>query len=446
MRPLYHYAPAANWLSDPNGLVHHRGEWHLFYQYNPFGEDWGHMSWGHAVSPDLAQWQELEPALLEADGTMIYSGSAVIDRANSGGFGDDAMVAIYTGARNAPTPELPSHQFQCLASSEDDGRHWTKFPGNPVIDRNVADFRDPNVFWHTATGRWIMTVVLSDVNRALIYGSTDLKDWHELSDIPTSGAPGHLWECPLLIELPVEGSGERRWLFKVDVFSGAPGSGALYLTGQFDGTRFTADGPWQLADHGSDFYAAIAWHEPRDAQGRPCWIGWMGNHAHQKHLPPQGWRGAMSLPRRMALRREGAAYRLVQAIEPAIAARFATPAGLSLGLDVRTIPSAVRLTIPGATDPWMIEIVGEEGRLLLLSRDGDTLKLQRKDPVTSVLDLASEVVLGANEPIELWLDTGSIEVLGDSGAMSLTLQHRLGGATVAVRCDRNLAVAMTTLD
>jgi sucrose-6-phosphate hydrolase SacC (GH32 family) len=440
MRPLTHYAPAANWLSDPNGLVHHRGEWHLFYQYNPFAEDWGHMSWGHAVSPDLAHWQELDPALLEADGTMIYSGSAVIDHSNSAGFGKDAMVAIYTGAIHEP-----EHQFQCLAASIDNGRHWTKFDGNPVIDRGLADFRDPNVFWHAPSGRWIMVVVLSAENRALIYGSADLKQWQELSEIPTSGTPGHLWECPLLIELPVEGADECRWLFKVDVFSGVPGSGAIYLTGRFDGTRFTADGPWQLADHGSDFYAAIAWHEPRDVQGRPCWIGWMGNHAHQKHLPPQGWRGAMSLPRRMALRRDGAAWRMVQEIEPAVAALFGALTPLSLDLDARPVPSAARITIPGGTDPWMIEIAGEAGRLLLLSRDGGSLRVQRKDPVTPALDVAREVALGADGAIDLWLDTGSIELVGDRGAMSLTLQHRLGGAQVALRCDRNMAVAMAGL-
>lgn len=440
MRPYYHYAPAANWLSDPNGLVHHRGEWHLFYQYNPFGEDWGHMSWGHAVSPDLAQWQELPPALIEADGTMIFSGSAVIDHADSAGFGHDAMVAIYTGASDAPP-----HQFQCLASSIDDGRHWTKYAGNPVIDRGLADFRDPNVFWHEATGRWIMVVVLSDENRALIYGSADLKDWQELSEIPTSGAPGHLWECPLLIALPVEGTIERRWLFKVDVFSGAPGSGAMYLTGQFDGIRFTADGPWRLVDHGSDFYATIAWHEPRDMQGRPCWIGWMGNHAHQKHLPLQGWRGAMSMPRRIALRPDGDGWQLVQHVEPSVAARFGGSQALPLGPDARAIPSAARLSIPAAPQGWTITITGEGDRHLLLTRKGTTLVVERRDPVTPVLDLACEATLEPGGDIALWLDTGSIEVLGADGAMALTLQHRLGGASVAVRCDRALTVAVGTL-
>lgn len=148
MRPLYHYAPAANWLSDPNGLVWQDGEWHLFYQYNPFGEDWGHMSWGHAVSRDLVTWQELPVALAEEDGTMIFSGSAVIDHQGSAGFGKGAMVAVYTGARTDR-----AHQFQSIAASTDRGRTFTKFTGNPVLDLQMADFRDPNVFWHGPSGR-----------------------------------------------------------------------------------------------------------------------------------------------------------------------------------------------------------------------------------------------------------------------------------------------------
>ena len=306
MRPHYHYAAAANWLSDPNGLVFAQGEWHLFYQYNPQGEEWGHMSWGHAVSRDLAAWQELPVAIAETPRDLIFSGSAVTDAEGVAGFGKDALIAFYTAA----AAQGPAHQSQAVAYSTDRGRSWTHYAGNPVIDLGLADFRDPNVFWHHGTQRWIMVVVLSAENRAVLYASRDLLHWDELSAISGTGAPGQVWECPLLIELPVEGTGESRWLFKVDVLHGGPGSGAIYQTGTFDGIRFHPDGPakaprWLLADHGSDFYAAVAWHEPRDEQGRPVWIGWMGNHAYQGQLPKQGWRGAMSLPRRLSLVRRG---------------------------------------------------------------------------------------------------------------------------------------------
>ena len=421
MRPRYHYAPAANWLSDPNGLVHHNGEWHLFYQYNPQGEDWGHMAWGHAVSRDLAQWEELEPALLEDDQHMIFSGSAVLDPQNLAGFGADAMIALYTDAAAGPPPV----QSQCLAASTDAGRTWAKYCGNPVLDRNLADFRDPNVFWHEPTQRWVMVVVLSAEQRAVLYCSRNLKDWDQLSYIETAGAPGEVWECPLLIELPVEGGTERRWLFKVDVLRGAPGSGALHQTGVFDGVRFIADGPaqaplWQVSDWGSDFYAAIAWHEPRDAAGRPVWIGWMGNHAYQGQLPKQGWRGAMSLPRRLSLRQMGAGYQLVQQVEPNAVAGVA-----SVEHGGATVPAVGRLSLPNG-DTWLA-LADSAGRILRIERRGTALFVSRRDPVTPALDTVQRMDDSEGDPLTIWLDHGSIELLSATGLLSITMQHRMAG-------------------
>lgn len=428
MRPSYHYTAAANWLSDPNGLVFRKGEWHLFYQYNPQGEDWGHMSWGHAVSPDLAHWQELPVALEEDAQYLIFSGSAVIDTANSAGFGIDAMVAIYTGAEQDEKPQ----QVQCLAHSTDLGRTWHKFAGNPVLDREMADFRDPNVFWHQGTQRWIMVVVLSNEQRALIYSSQDLKAWHEVSVIHGAGAPGEIWECPLLIELPIDGTDERRWIFKVDVLRGAPGSGALYQTGTFDGIRFVPDGPspgliWQVADMGQDFYAAIAWHEPRDAEGRPAWIGWMGNHAYQGRLPKQGWRGAMSLPRRLSLRRTGEGLALRQEAEPAAVAKVvkADPAATSL-------PIAARLDLPGSND-FALTLVDTEGRLLLIERQGCLLSMTRRDPVSAFLDCSHSMRIAGDAPLTLWLDHGSAELIAADGLLCATMQHRMAGPELTMR-------------
>ena len=430
MRPRYHYAPRANWLSDPNGLVHQAGEWHMAYQDNPDGEDWGHMAWGHAVSPDLAHWTELPPALVEEAGVMVYSGGAVIDHGNTAGFGADAMVAIWTGADHAA-----NRQAQCLAYSTDKGRHWTKYAGNPVLDEGMADFRDPCVFWHEPTARWIMVVVRSTENRAAIYASPDLKAWTWLSFIATDGAPGHLWECPLLIELPVESSDQRRWLFKVDVLSGAPGSGAMYRTGHFDGTHFVPEGPWHVADHGHDFYAAIAWEAPRDDAGRPTWIGWMGNHAVQKHLPKQGWRGAMSLPRRIGLRRGEGGYRLCQAVEPAVLARFGAETALKLGPEPVSLPAAAILTIAGDI---ALAIEDAAGRHCEISRTGDQVRVMRRDPVTPQLDAVATMT--APGLLTVLIDTGSIECLADSGAAALTLQHRLAGETWRIGADRAAVV------
>lgn len=409
MRPQFHYAPRANWLSDPNGLVHHAGEWHMCYQYNPHGEDWGHMAWGHAVSRDLVHWTELAPALVETDGVMVYSGSAVVDHRNSAGFGRDALVAIFTAADHAA-----GRQTQALAYSLDRGRSWTRHAGNPVLDESLADFRDPNVFWHEGTARWIMVVARSTENRAALYASPDLKRWDLLSLIDTDGAPGHLWECPLLIELPVEGETASRWMIKIDVLAGAPGSGALYRVGHFDGARFVPETGWQVVDHGRDFYAAIAWQRPRDAQGRPVWIGWMGNHAVQKHLPVQGWRGAMSVPRRIALRRVGKGFALVQRIEPAL--RAALPA---IEPD-RPCPGVTRLD----DGEFTIELGDDRGRRLTLSRIAGALAISRRDPATPELD--ADASMPVDGGLDVLLDHGSVEVLSHDGMSAMTMQHRLG--------------------
>ncbi len=240
-RPQFHFTPAKNWMNDPNGLVYYAGEYHLFYQYNPFGNTWGHMSWGHAVSPDMVHWQHLPLALPEADGVMIFSGSAVVDWNNTSGFGRNGqppMIAIYAGYRAAD-----NLQFQNIAYSNDKGRTWTKYAGNPVINLNSHDFRDPKVQWHEATHRWIMTVSLAADHKVQFYGSPNLKEWTLLSEFGPAGATSGVWECPDLFELPVQGTREKRWVLAVNMNPGsvAGGSGGQYFIGQFDGTRFAAD-------------------------------------------------------------------------------------------------------------------------------------------------------------------------------------------------------------
>ncbi len=202
-RPLYHFTPPRNWINDPNGCLFLDGEYHLFYQYNPEGDRWGHMSWGHAVSRDLVRWEHLPVALREEGGIMIFSGSSVYDAKNTSGLGrPDAppMVAVYTGHGH-------DKQTQNLASSVDDGRTWTKFPGNPVVDIGSKEFRDPKAFWHKPISRWVMATVLADRRQVRLWGSADLKRWEELSDFGPADATRGAWECPDLFEAPVEGGG-----------------------------------------------------------------------------------------------------------------------------------------------------------------------------------------------------------------------------------------------
>lgn len=241
-RPQYHFTPEKNWMNDPNGMVYYEGEYHLFYQYNPFGDRWGHMSWAHAVSPDMVHWKHLPLALPEADGVMSFSGSAVVDWKNTSGFGRDGkppMVAIYTGCR----ADSDGVQNECIAYSNDKGRTWTKYSGNPVIDSNSKDFRDPKVQWYEPTKSWIMTVSLSVEHKICFYGSPNLKNWTLLSKFGPAGATSGVWECPDLFELPVQGIREKRWVLAVNMNPGsvASGSGGQYFIGDFDGKKFTAD-------------------------------------------------------------------------------------------------------------------------------------------------------------------------------------------------------------
>lgn len=319
-RPQYHFTPAVNWMNDPNGLVYFNGEYHLFYQYNPFGDTWGHMSWGHAVSRDLATWTHLPVALAEADSIMIFSGSAVVDWNNTSGFGEDGrppMVAIYTGHHTSGR-----HQAQYIAYSNDSGRTWTKYDGNPVLDRGLRDFRDPKVFWHEPDEKWVMVVALPTEHKVQLYASDDLKQWTHLSDFGPAGATGGIWECPDLFALPVDGNpDDTRWVLQVDLNPGsiAGGSGGQYFIGRFDGEMFTPDEPVAVGDaharwvdYGADFYATVSWSDVPETNGDRLWVGWMNNWLYAGDIPTAPWRSAQSLPRRVTLRTLDSKIQLVQ--------------------------------------------------------------------------------------------------------------------------------------
>jgi fructan beta-fructosidase len=320
-RPGYHFTPRRNWINDPNGLLWFDGEYHLFYQYNPNGDVWGDIGWGHAVSTDLQHWEELPVALHADEHTMIFSGSAVIDTHNTSGFagpGETALVAIYTAARRNPG----GLQNQHIAYSTDRGRTWTKYAGNPVLDLGMAEFRDPKVQWYAPGGFWLMAVVLPELHRVAFYASSDLKSWRHLSDFGPAGATSGIWECPDLF--PVEWAGGTAWVLKVDVFDGhVSGSmGGQYFVGDFDGVRFTPY-PGQAprwSDYGADFYAALSWNGLPEGAG-PVWIAWMNNHRYAKDTPTLPWRGAMSQPRRLALRADAHGLLLVQEPLAQLAAR-----------------------------------------------------------------------------------------------------------------------------
>jgi fructan beta-fructosidase len=321
-RPAFHYAPQSNWMNDPNGLVYMDGEYHLFYQYNPYGHAWGPMHWGHAVSKDLHHWEELPIALYPDQLGSIFSGSAVFDKNNTSGLGtkeNPPLVAIYTyNHQFREHKSLPVGQSQALAYSVDKGRSWQKYAHNPVLTNDVErDFRDPKVFWFAAGNKWIMSLAVD--RKISFYSSKNLRDWHHESDFGAGvGAKGGVWECPDLIPLRIEGSDTQKYVLLVSINPGAVngGSGTQYFVGDFDGETFQLDrqfsaqlqqkiqrgeAPAEWLDYGADNYAGVTWSNLPDE--RALMIGWMNNWDYGQITPLKTWRGAMTLPRELRLAR-----------------------------------------------------------------------------------------------------------------------------------------------
>ena len=289
-RPQIHFTPAKNWMNDPNGMVYVDGVYHLFYQYNPQSNDWGNMSWGHATSTDLIHWTEQTVTLTRDELGDIFSGSAVIDKDNTAGFGTNTMVALYTSAGDV--------QQQSIAYSTDGGKNFTRYTGNPVIKNNDDNLRDPKVFWHEASKQWIMALAKGWKMGVEFYSSPDLKNWTHQSTffMELAGRPSLQWECPDLIQFGHE------WVLLVSVNPGGPilGSGTMYFIGDFDGKTFTANAlnyPLWL-DYGMDNYAGVSWSNTGD---RKIMIGWMNNWQYAGNVPCSPWRSAMTLPRELKL-------------------------------------------------------------------------------------------------------------------------------------------------
>lgn len=323
-RPQYHFTPPTGWMNDPNGMVYFNGEYHLCYQYHPWSTLWGPMHWGHAVSRDLVHWEHLPVAMRPDANGYIFSGSAVVDGENTSGLFPEGsgLVAVFTHADEYPGTERP-RQRQSLSYSTDNGRSWIKYPGNPVLaDEAVTDFRDPKVFRHGPSGRWVMVLAAGDHVR--FYHSRDLLEWTLAGTFgEAEGSHDGVWECPDLFELPVEGQpGSSRWVLLVsigDQEEHQEGSRTQYFIGSFDGERFVNGNPPQTvlwADHGRDNYAGVTWSDVPEEDGRRLYMGWMSNWKYANQTPTGSWRSAMTLPRVLSLREFSGGIRLVQCPAP----------------------------------------------------------------------------------------------------------------------------------
>ncbi len=296
-RPLYHHTPENGWMNDPNGMFYdaESGLWHLYYQYNPYGSMWGNMHWAHSVSKDLVTWEHLPIAIMPTAIGTIFSGSCVIDTKNTAGFGEKAIVAIYTAEGQSQT--------QNIAYSLDGGTTFTHYSGNPVLTDTIADFRDPKVFWYQPAKQWIMTLACQQEIR--FYSSKDLKHWKFESRFGKEyGNHNGVWECPDLVCLSTDDNKEHKWVLIVNINPGGPfgGSATQYFIGDFDGKTFTClDDPKEQKwlDYGKDHYATVTWHQAPD--NRTVALGWMSNWQYANQLPTTQFRSQNTVARDLGL-------------------------------------------------------------------------------------------------------------------------------------------------
>lgn len=298
-RPAFHHTPLYGWMNDPNGMFYKDGRWHLYYQYNPYGSKWQNMTWGHSVSDDLVNWEHLPEAIRPNGLGSVFSGSCAVDHDNTAGFGNDAVIALYTSAGTS--------QMQSLASSTDGGLTFNIYPSNPVLTLE-SEARDPKVFWNDSTKEWNMILAHALDHEMLIFSSPDMKNWALQSSFGKGlGAQGGVWECPDLFELPVAGTDEKKWVLLCNINPDGPfgGSGTQYFVGDFDGKTFKADTDaagnvsTKWLDYGKDHYATVTWSDAPD--GRRVALGWMSNWQYAADVPTMQFRSANTLPREMGL-------------------------------------------------------------------------------------------------------------------------------------------------
>ena len=308
-RPSYHFTPLYGWMNDPNGMVYKNGEYHLYFQYNPYGSKWGNMHWGHAVSKDLLHWENLELAIARDTMGHIFSGSSVVDKRNTAGFGKDAIIAIYTNN------SVNHDEVQCIAYSKDNGRTFTKYEGNPVLTPfdGLKDFRDPKVFWYEKNKSWYMIVSADKETR--FYRSKNLKQWTYVSAFGKGmGQQPCQYECPDFFQLPVNGDKKNmKWVMIMNINPGCPfgGSATEYFVGDFDGKQFTCpdanEAKW--LDYGKDHYATVTFSNTGD---RVLAITWMSNWMYANLTPFKQNRGANGLPRELKLFEKDGKYYVSQ--------------------------------------------------------------------------------------------------------------------------------------
>ncbi len=453
-RPGFHFTPPAHWMNDPNGLVFFEGEYHLFYQYYPDSTVWGPMHWGHAVSKDLTHWEHLPVALYPDDLGYIFSGCVVVDWNNTSGFGKNnqpPLIAIFTHHLMAGEKAgRNDFQYQSLAYSNDRGRTWTKYSGNPVVKNpGIRDFRDPNVIWDKGSQQWVLTLAAQDHVR--LYGSPDLKNWTYLSDFGKDrGGHGGVWECPNFF--PADPSG-KTWVLLLSINPGGPnhGSATQYFIGTFDGKTFVPDpsfapgGKKENAvwlDYGRDNYAGITFSDIPASDGRRIFIGWMSNWDYAQVVPTQRWRSAMTIPRELSVYTTPAGQRLrtvpVREMAPlrkktAAVAPQTVSGAVNLLLAKGITPGSMELEleiVPGAGSTFAVELSNTRGETYRIGYNADQQQFfsdrTHAGKTTFADNFASKITTAPRQSntstiqMHLFFDRASCELFADGGQTAMT--------------------------
>ena len=406
-RPIYHHTPTYGWMNDPNGMFYKDGVWNLYFQYNPYGSTWENMTWGHSTSTDLVNWtyqgDVIEP---DALGT-IFSGSSVVDYKNTAGFGEGAIISYYTSAGQSQT--------QSMAYSTDNGKTFTKYENNPVLTSNIPDFRDPNIFWHEATQRWIL--VISESQHMKFFSSANLKDWQFESTFGEDyGNHSGVWECPDLFEI------NGKWFLLCNINPGGPfgGSATQYFVGQFDGHKFTCEddkSEVKWLDYGKDHYATVSFSNAPD--GRIIVLPWMSNWQYANNVPTKQYRSANGLPRDLgSFTYKGETYLSVKPSK-GILSTFAQKSSEKL-----TDACRIDVQLKGSSS---VTLSNEKGEQVVLTYDeqAETIAMDRRKSGETAFSEEFPIVTttptyGKVKMLQIFVDRSSIEVFDADGKVAMT--------------------------
>ncbi|WP_449021019.1 DUF4980 domain-containing protein [Prevotella jejuni] len=407
-RSIYHHTPIYGWMNDPNGMFYKDGVWHLYYQYNPYGSQWENMTWAHSTSTDLIHWKNhgevIQP---DALGT-IFSGSSVVDKENTAGFGEDAVVAFYTSAGAAQT--------QSIAYSTDNGETFKKYVNNPILTSDVPDFRDPNVFWNEEVKQW--NLILAAGQQMNIYSSKNLKDWkYESSFGEGYGNHGGVWECPDLLKMG------NKWVLICNINPGGPfgGSATQYFVGSFDGHKFTCESKPEVTkwmDYGKDHYATVSFSNAPD--GRIVVLPWMSNWQYANQVPTQQFRSANGLPRELGLYSyNGEDYVSVKPSPEVFAAFEKKPSG--------RLQSAAYIEVTNIKSNASIVLSNDKGERVTMVYDGKNATFSMDRTESGVTDFHSDFKAktvaptnGVIKSMQIFIDRCSIEAFDTEGKVAMT--------------------------